>query len=124
MVTLVPLAEPLCRASTHLPPRPRYMVWVPPPPEVGVGVGVAVTGCGAQFRVADRLTGVVLTFCWVMVTDTTHESGSGNGSTRVDPDGVVAPVPPALVSVSPPSVHWARQLLVTATFPPAVESTL
>src|SRR5690349_10628704 len=124
MVTLVPLAEPLCRASMHLPARPRYMVCVPPP-EVGVGVGVGVAPCcGAQLSVADRPIGVVLTLVWATVTDTTHESGSGKGSTMADPVGVIAPVPPALVSVSPPSVHWARQLLMTFWFPPAVERTL
>src|ERR1700760_1418861 len=124
MVTLVPLAEPLCSASTDLPPRPRYRVCVPPP-EVGVGVGVGVAPCcGANCSEIDTLAAVVVTLVWVALTVTAQESGAGKGRIRVSVVGVIAVPPPELTSVSPPSVHEARQVVLKSCWPPAVAFTV
>src|SRR5690348_12383650 len=123
MVTLVPLAEPLCRASMHLPPRPRYMVCVPPP-EVGVGVGVGSTPCcGANCSEIDRLAAGLVILAWVALTVTWQVSGFGKGRTSVSVFGVVAVPPPVLTRVSPPNVHEARQNVLTSWLPPLVMVT-
>src|SRR5215471_8171905 len=123
MVTLVPLAEPLCRASMHLPARPRYMVCVPP--EVGVGVGVGLAPCcGANCSEIDRLAAVVLTLVWVALTVTAQVSGAGKGRTRVSVVGDIAVPPPELTSVSPASVQEARQKVLTSWAPPLVTVTV
>src|SRR4051812_50123951 len=43
--------------------------------------------------------------------------------TKVNPNGVVPALPPELVSVSPPSVHWARQVVLTIWLVPEVVLT-